>query len=88
MKRCPRCLYKVEQEFREALETYFQGIPFLRKYPKWLRYKTKYLLELDGYNKNLKIAFEYQGEQHYKLCYLNGFSEKRLKEVQEKDFQG
>lgn len=43
------------------------------------------LLELDGYNEELKIAFEYQGEQHYKLTYYNGYNSVKLLDIQRKD---
>lgn len=36
--------------------------------------RTRRWITLDGYNKELKIAFEYQGEQHY--CYPNHFHHK------------
>ena len=41
------------------------GKPFRKSRPKWLKFATtKRPLELDGYNEDLKIAFEYQGRQH------------------------
>jgi hypothetical protein len=82
---CHYCLHKTEQKFREFLEKYFKK-EFLKKKPEWLIYpKTNSRLELDGYNEDLKIAFEYQGEQHYIPCLWNNFSEKFLIEGQKKD---
>lgn len=43
------------------------GVPFTSQWPHWLRNpETGKLLELDCYNADLKIAVEYNGEQHYK----------------------
>jgi hypothetical protein len=59
---CPKCLYKNEQECREILEKLT-----CKKFNKIVKMfvidGTWY--ELDGYNEELKMAFEYQGEQHY-----------------------
>lgn len=48
---------------------YFEEI-FAEKFPKtrpnWLKSKGGTQLELDGYCKKLRVAFEYQGVQHYK----------------------
>ena len=41
--------------------------PFLKARPKWLLNKSGNRLELDGYNEELKLAFEFQGAQHYKF---------------------
>lgn len=42
------------------------GVPFINSRPKWLiNPETNQPLELDCYNKNLKIAVEYNGSQHY-----------------------
>ncbi len=47
---------------------YFESI-FDRKFPnlkpKWIRNSRGHLLQLDGYCEELKLAFEYQGHQHY-----------------------
>lgn len=50
---------------RAVLETIFNH-KFVKNYPEWLSFKGKQL-ELDGYCKEIKIAFEHQGEQHFKF---------------------
>lgn len=76
---CPQCkIYFGEAYCRAMLETIFSK-PFPTKYPKWLKG-----LELDGYNEELKLAFEYQGRQHYKAV-KNWGGERQLKVLQDND---
>jgi hypothetical protein len=76
---CPECkIYFGEAYCRAMLEAIF-GKPFPTKYPKWLKG-----LELDGYNEELKLAFEYQGRQHYKAIKSWG-GQKQLKTLQDND---
>lgn len=57
---------KGEMECRRVLEAIY-GVKFNKIRPNWLiNDKTGRALELDGYNEELKMAFEYNGEQHYK----------------------
>jgi hypothetical protein len=43
------------------------GVPFVSVWPDWLvNPETGQKLELDCYNEELRIAIEYNGEQHYK----------------------
>lgn len=61
---------KYFQEYHESIaREYFKRIfnaEFLKIRPKWLvNPETGKRLELDGYNEYLKIAFEYNGPQHY-----------------------
>lgn len=56
---------KNETRCREIMESIFQR-PFPSVRPSFLKRSNGYALELDGYNKDLKLAFEYQGVQHYK----------------------
>jgi len=74
---CPYCSsFKSENEFREVIEKYFNA-KFPKVRPRWLKNpQTNYCLELDGYNEELKIAFEYQGEQHFKVVGNNYFGDK------------
>lgn len=59
-------LNKKEEMCRSILEKVF-GMPFPTIRPKWLRNpSTNRPLELDCYNEQLKLAIEYDGEQHYK----------------------
>ncbi len=62
---CPICSKgsKSEELTRVAFEQIFGG-QFIKSRPIWLRNEEGRQMELDGYNKNLKIAFEYQGRQH------------------------
>lgn len=54
-----------ERITRRIFERFF-GKPFVRVRPDFLRNpETGKNLELDGYNEELKIAFEYNGIQHY-----------------------
>jgi len=61
---------KGEQITRELIERIL-GKPFIKERPEWLRESNRSrCLELDGYNQDLNIAFEYQGEQHYSFIPL------------------
>jgi hypothetical protein len=61
---CPECKrFKTEAKVMFAFENYFDG----KKFPKKSKIKTNYgfNIELDGFNQELNIAFEYNGVQHY-----------------------
>jgi hypothetical protein len=84
---CPQCASgKSENKFREVIEKYFNE-KFPKTRPMWLiNPKTNYTFELDGYNENLKIAFEYQGYQHFFTLHNNFFGgEKALTKRQKHD---
>lgn len=58
-------VWKSENKCRTILEKIYNA-PFKSCRPDFLRNpKTKRNLELDCYNKDLKIALEYQGQQHF-----------------------
>lgn len=60
--RCPVCSgFKSEELTRSIMESIFKI-----KFPKKRLRMDSHTLELDGYNEENKIAFEYQGIQHYK----------------------
>lgn len=62
---CPDCkLYKYEQLTRNMLEVLLKK-PFIKQ-KNFIPHNKYSGLELDGYNEELKLAFEYNGEQHYK----------------------
>ena len=64
-KWCPTCVSGIgERICRLTFEKIFDS-HFNKVRPKWLRNKSGFPLELDGYNKNLRLAFEHQGMQHY-----------------------
>jgi hypothetical protein len=59
---CPYCLGLFgETVVRLYFERYFE-VKFSKVRPDWLNG-----LELDGYNKELSLAFEYNGPQHYRM---------------------
>lgn len=64
---CPKCSVgrsvgeRISQQFME----YVFGHRFEKKRPVWLTFEGK-RLELDGYSEELKIAFEYDGDQHFR----------------------
>lgn len=63
---CTKCTMKNEEECRRIFQDIFQK-PFDKRRPEWLRMNDNgRLLELDGYEEELGVAFEYDGEQHFK----------------------
>lgn len=72
---------KTERECRRIIQAIFEGYRFPNRRPKILKG-----LELDIYCKDLKIAFEYNGEQHYKVLRNEHFGTKNdLIERKERD---
>lgn len=77
---CPNCAScKTEKLCRKYLEYKFK-VPFQKLFPKWLNG-----LQLDGYNEQLNLAFEYNGKQHYE--YIKHFhkSKKEFITQQQRD---
>ncbi|MFX1365847.1 MAG: hypothetical protein ACFFCE_00200 [Promethearchaeota archaeon] len=80
---CPHChLYISETICRRFFEKIFKK-SFPKSYPKWLVNENGNQMELDGYNEELGLAFEYQGIQHRKKAF--GMTEEELKKLQEED---
>ena len=77
-KGCHKCLYKNETACREAIEK------ITRKLIPKQKHKFLEGLEFDGYNEELKLAFEHSGMQHFKsLPFFGG--DKILKQQQIND---
>lgn len=80
---CPTCkLYTGEAIALQATEL-LTGREFVKVRPKWLKYNGN--LDLDGYCEDLKLAIEYQGEQHYKFVSNIHKTEEVFKEAQKRD---
>jgi len=76
---------KYENECRRILEGIFNR-PFSKQRPDWLRNpKTGRNLELDGYNSDLNLGFEYNGAQHDKFHPMHRGSIQAFKDQQERD---
>lgn len=76
---CPQCSSGFSEELcRTTFEQIFQN-KFPKTKPEWLVNSRGNLMELDGYSEKLKIGFEYQGKQHFKLTYYSK-NQKILKE--------
>jgi len=62
---CPECsVFRMEKVVRGIFQQLFDK-PFPRARPEWLISPLGKPLELDGYLKSRKVAFEYNGKQHY-----------------------
>jgi hypothetical protein len=66
-KWCPKCSSGLgERICREFFEQLFEA-KFPKSRPRWLVNAAGNQMELDGYCRSLRLAFEHQGEQHYSL---------------------
>jgi hypothetical protein len=73
---------KSEELVRVVMEQIF-GHEFKRVRPNWLKNDRNVPMELDGYSQDLKIAFEYQGRQHYETMLF--LMDQDLKRIQKND---
>ena len=76
---CPVCSKSgvSEEVCRVTFEQVF-GERFIKVKPSWLRNTKGNLMELDGYSEKLKIAFEYQGAQHFRVLKVYTKSDEAL----------
>ena len=62
---CPQCSYFYSEELCRTTFQQLFGMNFVKKRPVWLQSPDGFRMELDGYCAELKLAFEYNGVQHY-----------------------
>jgi len=80
---CPDCnIYISERICRRFFEKVFKR-PFPKSYPEWLINENGNQMELDGYNKDLGLAFEYQGIQHRKKAFNK--TDEEVQNIQRED---
>jgi hypothetical protein len=84
---CPKCNSNNRTE--EICRVYFEHIfksKFLKKRPEWLIGKNGYRIELDGYSEDSMVAFEYNGQQHYKKTFWYNFDNAELERMRINEF--
>jgi len=84
-QKCPKCTNFVQEDkVREIVERVFNE-KFVKIRPEWLMNpNTNRRLELDGYCEKIKVAFEYDGEFHYKVRHMSWWKES-VDKTREKD---
>lgn len=83
---CPRCSQGLSERIcRTVLEAVFES-EFPKKKPRWLVNSRGNRMELDGYAADLGIAFEHNGEHHYKVSRFSA-SPAKLRQRREDDEQ-
>ena len=79
---CPECASNKSEKITRYFMQRLFGNKFNKYKPKFLYLSKNSKLELDGYNKELQIAFEYDGRQHFMYVRFN--KHKVSKEKQER----
>ena len=83
---CPNCSDMISERICRAI---FERI-FKKEFPtttfNWLVYKNKNIMHLGGYNSDLNLGFEYNGEQHYKFIprwhkTIRDFEERKKRDI-------
>lgn len=79
---CSKCNINISEKICHAYFEYIFSKKFIKIRPDWLKVDNGYNLELDGFNDDLNLAFEYSGQQHYKFNnYFHKTNEDFLKQV-------
>lgn len=65
-QRCSACHFSLGEEITRKSMEFFLRKQFPKCRPDFLKISSRRRLELDGFSKKLRIAFEYQGQQHFK----------------------
>lgn len=83
---CPICSDGISERYcRKFFEKIFNN-NFPKRRPRWLLSDKGYSMELDGFYEELKLAFEYQGGQHFSDDFFKGKKRKKtLKDIQKYD---
>lgn len=82
---CIVCGSGLSERLCRAIFEHLYARLFIRKRPRWLLSAIGTPMELDGYNEDLALAFEYQGIQHYEPVVKFKSDARRLAEIQERD---
>ena len=82
---CPECSIGISERICRAYFSQLFSKPFPKSYPNWLNNSAGNQMELDGYCKSLKIAFEHQGEQHYTTKPIFVSSKSELIDIKNRD---
>jgi len=77
---CPICSSKISERICRTIFEQIFKCKFPSVWPNWLRNSRGNKMQLDGYCEQLKIAFEFQGPQHYKTNSLFTPSTETLKQ--------
>jgi len=83
---CPTCSSGLSERIvRNVIEQLFE-LPFKKQNPSWLvNPRTGRKMELDGYNEEISVAFEYQGEQHNRIVKPFKMDSERFESQQYRD---
>ena len=81
---CPYCQNNnlTEEKLRIVMSALFD-CEFPKKRPKWLFNDRNKRMELDGFNEELNIAFEYHGVQHFKEGHFTKSSDQLSKRIED-----
>ena len=83
---CAQCCKGRSEKLSRDIFEDIMGVKFPSgRYQFLINPDTNYPLELDGYNKDLNLAFEYQGIQHYKFSDHFHKTKEIFKKDQERD---
>ena len=64
---CPECSAGTGEKICRAFFEQLFKMPFPKTRPDWLRNSRGNKMELDGFNEEIRLAFEHQGKQHFML---------------------